>query len=52
MIDWLIIELWIYVPLDTKYVMSETFHKPIWYGETKPTCNITKARIRQSQEMY
>ena len=27
-------ELWFYVPLDTKYVISETFSKPIsWLGE-------------------
>jgi len=24
-----LIELWFYVPLDTKYVISETFPKPI-----------------------
>jgi len=47
-------ELWFYVPLDTKQVISETFAQVnllAWYGkETKP--NTTKARIHQSKEMY
>ena len=47
-------ELWFYVPLDTKQVISEMFYRanPLaWYGkETK--ANTTKARIHQSKEMY
>jgi len=53
-------ELWFYVPLDTKLVISEMFPNPISTGlvifhtnfvwKTKP--NTTKARIHQSKDMY
>jgi len=47
-------ELWFYFPLDTTYVISETFpqHNLLaWYGKkTKP--NTTKTCIHQSKEMY
>jgi len=59
MIDWLT-ELRFYIPLDTKQVISEMFHKPIswlpqanllaWYGKTKP--NTTKSHIHKSKQMY
>ena len=49
-----LIELWFYVPLDTKMVISETFPQVSlfsWYTKkTKP--NTTKAHIHQSKEMY
>jgi len=50
--DWLI-ELWFYVPLDTKQVISETFLQAnllAWYGKTKP--NTTKAHIHQSKDYH
>ena len=43
--DWLT-ELWFYVPLDTKYVISRDVPQAnllAWYGKTKP--NTTKAHI-------
>jgi len=43
-----------YVPLSTRYVISETLNflanLLAWYGKTKP--NTTKAHIHQSKEMY
>ena len=45
--------LWFYVPLDTKYVISETFPCQsfgLTWKETK--LNTTKARIHQSKETY
>jgi len=49
-----LIELWFYVPLDTKQVITETRSpKPIsWPGMEKTKPNKTKARIHQSKEMY
>ena len=50
--DWLI-QLWFYVPLNTKWVISETFPQAnllAWYEKTKP--NTTKACIHKSKEMY
>ena len=41
------------VPLETKYVITETFQQAsllAWHGKTKP--NTTKAGIHQSKEMY
>jgi len=44
-------ELWFYVQLDTKQVISETFPKPIsWLGMEKTKPNTTKAHIHQSKE--
>jgi len=47
-----LIALWLYVPLDTKQVISETFPKPSRLGVEKQKPNATKARIHQSKEMY
>jgi len=45
--------MWVYVPLDTKQVISETSRKPIsWLGVKKTKPNTTKAHIHQSKEMY
>jgi len=48
-------ELWFYVPLDRKLVISKMFPKPIsslgWLGMEKTKPNTTKAHIHQSKEM-
>ena len=46
------IGLWFYVPVDTKYVISETFPKPVsWLGMEKTKPNTTEARITQSKNI-
>jgi len=46
--------MWFYVPVDTKYAISETLPQAsllsLYGKETKP--NTTKARTHQSKEMY
>jgi len=47
-----LIELWFYFPLDTKYIILETFPTPTsWLGMEKQP-NVTKAHIHQSKDMY
>ena len=49
---WLI-ELWFYVPLNTKQVILETFPKPIsWPGMEKLNLTQQKNIFYQSKEMY
>ena len=54
LIDWLIV-LWFCVPLDTQWVISETFplaNLLAWCGGKKTKPNTTKARIYQSKQIY
>jgi len=50
--NWLT-ELRFYVPLNTTWVISETFPRPIsWFGVEKAQPKTGKAHIHQSEEMY